>query len=259
MAQKSSSNTSSNGSNSCNTPSDGNNRSRSNINHRTGGGATPQLLLIELKQRIIAALNKLSDRDTQHIAIEELERIAESLSPEGISLCLSCLYETDLQQKSTVRKECVKMFGTLASLHEELLSPHLPKIVNNIVKRLRDPDSSIRDACAEAMGTLAAKVSPLSSSNGGAEANGNAFTGALGVFAKPLFDVLNEQSRGVQVGAAMCLSEVIDNMKDPSPGALQRLCPRVIKLLNSSTFTAKAALLSVLASIVQVIFSCMAK
>jgi hypothetical protein len=259
MAQKSGGNSSSNGSNSCNTPSDGNNRSRSNVNHRTGGGggATPQLVLIELKQRIIAALNKLSDRDTQHIAIEELERIAEGLSPEGISLCLSCLYETDLQQKSTVRKECVKMFGTLASLHEELLSPHLPKIVNNIVKRLRDPDSSIRDACAEAMGTLAAKVSPLSSSSssssGGAEANGNAFTGALGVFAKPLFDVLNEQSRGVQVGAAMCLSEVIDNMKDPSPGALQRLCPRVIKLLNSSTFTAKAALLSVLASIVQVI------
>ena len=251
MAQKS--NSSSNGSNSSNTPSDGN-RSRSNSNSKTGGGGTtPQLLLIELKQRIITALNKLSDRDTQHIAIEELERIAESLNPEGISLCLSCLYETDSQQKSTVRKECVKMFGTLSSLHEELLSPHLPKIVNNIVKRLRDPDSSIRDACAEAMGTLAVKVSPLSS-NGGAETNGNVFTGALGVFAKPLFDVLNEQSRSVQVGAAMCLSEVIDNMKDPSPAALQRLCPRIIKLLNNPTFTAKAALLSVIASIVQVTF-----
>ena len=245
MAQKS------NSSNGSTTPSDGN-RSRSNSSSKTGGGTTPQLLLIELKQRIITALNKLSDRDTQHIAIEELERIAESLTPEGISLCLSCLYETDSQQKSTVRKECVKMFGTLASLHEELLSPHLTKIVNNIVKRLRDPDSSIRDACAEAMGTLSAKVSPLSS-NGGVETNGNAFTGALGVFAKPLFDVLNEQSRSVQVGAAMCLSEVIDNLKDPPPGALQRLCPRIIKLLNNSTFSAKAALLTVIASIVQVI------
>ncbi|KAI5059078.1 hypothetical protein GOP47_0025397 [Adiantum capillus-veneris] len=226
-------------------------RSKSGSGNKSGGGAsTPQLMFIELKQRILCALNKLADRDTQHIAVEDLERIAETLTPEGISLCLSCLYDTDSQQKPTVRKECVRMFGTLASLHDDLLAPHMSKIVINIVKRLRDPDSSIRDACVDAMGTLAAKVSAGSSSGGECTAV-TAFSGALGVFAKPLFDVLNEQSRSVQAGAAMCLAGVIDNLKDPPTASLQRLCPRIIKLLNSPTFTAKAALLSVIASIVQ--------
>lgn len=210
-------------------------------------GPPPQILLIELKQRILAALNRLADRDTQQIAVEDLERIAETLPPEGISVCLCCLYDTDAQQKSAVRKECVKMFGTLAALHEDLLAPHLSKMITNIVRRLRDPDSSIRDACVETMGTLAAKVFPTSSSGEG----GAAFAGPLGVFAKPLFDAMSEQNRGVQVGAAMSLARVIDCFSDPSPGALQRLCPRIIKFLNSPTFTAKAALLSVVASIVQ--------
>lgn len=232
--------------------SSGGGRSRSGS---TGKSGPPQILLIELKQRILAALNKLADRDTQHIAVEDLERIAEALSPEGISLCLSCLYETNLQQKSAVRKECVKLFGTLALLHDSLLAPHLPKIVNNIVKRLRDPDSSIRDACVDTMGTLAANVFPMAYSSttvgGGENAASAIFAGPLGVFAKPLFDALSEQDRGVQAGAAMSLARVIDNFKDPAPGALQRFCPRIIKLMNSSSFTAKAALLSVVASIVQ--------
>ncbi|KAH7352635.1 hypothetical protein KP509_19G055000 [Ceratopteris richardii] len=226
-------------------------RSKSGVGNKSGGSSvTPQLVLIELKQKILGALNKLADRDTQHIAVEDLERIAEALTPEGISLCLSCLYETDSQQKPAVRKECVKMFGVLASLHEELLAPHLSKIVINIVKRLRDSDSSIRDSCVDTMGTLAAKV-PTGSTGGNEGPSLTAFSGPLGIFAKPLFDVLNEQSKSVQAGAALCLAGVIDNLKDPPTGSLQRLCPRIIKLLNSPTFTAKAALLSVISSIVQ--------
>lgn len=243
MAQAKS--TSSNGSN-------GDGRSKSVSSNKPGGGAaTSQLMLIELKQRILCALNKLADRDTQHIAVEDLERIAENLTPEGISLCLSCLYDTDSQQKAAVRKECVKLFGTLALLHDDLLAPHLSKIIINIVKRLRDPDSSIRDACVDTMGTLAAKVFANGAGGESNVATTTAFSGALGVFAKPLFDVLNEQSRSVQAGAALCLASVIDNLKEFPTAALQRLCPRVIKLLNSPTFTAKAALLSVVASIVQ--------
>ena len=75
------------------------------------------LLLMELKHRILAALNKLSDRDTHHLAVDDLHRIVEMLSPEGIAMCLSCIYDTDAPQKSAAKKECVKMFGTLALLH----------------------------------------------------------------------------------------------------------------------------------------------
>eukprot|EP00249_Psilotum_nudum_P010807 c22779_g2_i1 orf=339-3224(-) len=233
-------------------------QSRGSRSRSSGMGksvALTQFMLIELKQRILAALSKLADRDTQHIAVEELEHIAESLSPEGLSVCLSCLYDIDLRQKSAVIKERMKMLGTLATLHGNLLTVHLPKIVANVVRRLRDSDSSIRDACVETMGTLASKVAPPALSvgaYGGAE-NGvaAAFAGPLGVFFKPLFDALNEQNRGVQVGAAMCLARVIESANNPHPAALQRLCPRIVKYLNSPNFSAKPALLSVIASIAQ--------
>jgi hypothetical protein len=102
---------------------------------------------------------------------------------------LSCLYETNAQQKSAVRRECIKLFGTLATLHGEALGAHAPKIVSNIVRRLRDPDSNIRDVCVEVMGVLASQI-------GGTEAGAS-----LHIFVKPLLEALGEQNRNLQVGA----------------------------------------------------------
>jgi hypothetical protein len=49
----------------------------------SGGKA---MLLIELKNRILAGLNKLADRNTRHLAVEELEWRSESLSSKGLSM-----------------------------------------------------------------------------------------------------------------------------------------------------------------------------
>jgi hypothetical protein len=160
-----------------------------------GSGGNKALLLIELKNRILSALNKLADRDTQQLAVEDLERLSESLSSEGLSMLLSCLYDftADAQQKSVVRRECIKMFGTLATLHPEALKPHLHKIVANIVRRLKDPDSSIREACVEAMGILAAQIP----AGGAAAAEAGS---SISIFVKPLLEALGEQNRNLQVG-----------------------------------------------------------
>ncbi|KAG0582542.1 hypothetical protein KC19_3G067800 [Ceratodon purpureus] len=197
-------------------------------------------LLIELKNRILATLHKLSDRDTQQLAVEELERIAQNLTPEGIALFLACLYDTDAQQKSVVRRECIRLSGTLASLHGDLLACHLPKMVGNIMRRLKDPDSNIRDACVETIGILASQI-------GGADA-----CSAINVFLKPLLEALAEQHRNLQTGASMCLARVIECIKDPHPPTLQRLCPRIVKMLASPNFLAKASLLNAVGVMVQV-------
>lgn len=207
---------------------------------RSGGTAGKAVALIELKQRILSMLHKLSDRDTQQLAVEELERIAQNLSPEEISLYLTCLYDTDAQQKSVVKRECMRLVGTLATLHGDLLSPHLPKMVANIVKRLKDPDSNIRDACVESMGVLASQI--------GGAGPGAATT----VFVKPLLEALGEQNKTLQIGAAMCLARVVECVKDPHPPTLQRLCPRMVKMLASPNFLAKSSLLSVVGVMVQV-------
>ncbi|GBG73008.1 hypothetical protein CBR_g12727 [Chara braunii] len=117
--------------------------------------------LVELKQRVLAALTKLGDRDTQRHAVEELHRMVEGLAPEGVPIFLVCLYDSDGLQKSFSRKESVRLFGTMAIVHGDLLAPHLSKIVINIVRRFKDPDAGVRDMCAEAMGHLAANVSPV--------------------------------------------------------------------------------------------------
>ncbi|CAK9219623.1 unnamed protein product [Sphagnum troendelagicum] len=204
--------------------------------------------MMELKNRILAALNKLADRDTQQLAVEDLERLSESLSSEGLSMFLSCLYETDGQQKSAVRRECIKLFGTLATLHGgEALAPHAPKIVANIVRRLKDPDSNIRDACVDAMGILASQIG---GGGGGAEATGAG--GSINIFVKPLLEALGEQNRNLQVGASLCLARVIECTKDPNTGTLQRLCPRILKLLSSPSFLANASLLPAIGGLAQV-------
>ncbi|XP_024383375.1 microtubule-associated protein TORTIFOLIA1 isoform X1 [Physcomitrium patens] len=209
---------------------------------KRGGGPIPGkgVLLLELKSRILATINKLSDRDTQQLAVEELERIAQNLTLDGISLFLACLHDTDAQQKSLVRRNCIRLVGTLASLHGDLMACHLPKMVGNIVKRLKDPDSNIRDACVDTIGILASQIG---GSDGG-------FT--INVFMKPLLEALAEQHKTLQTGASMCLARVIENTRDQDLHTLHRLSPRILKMLGSPNFLAKAPLLNAVGAIFQV-------
>lgn len=211
----------------------------------TRTAVTPQQAAFELKHRVILSLNKLADRDTHQIGVEELERIAEGLTPEGIAPFLSCITDTDSEQKSAVRKECVRVMGTLARFHGILLAPHTGKMVASIVRRLKDSDSVVRDACVETAGVFATS---LRSSSGG-EAGGEATFVAI---VRPLFEALGEQSRYVQTGSALCLARVIDEATDPPASILPQMLSRVIKLLKNPHFMAKPAIIELIRSIVQV-------
>ncbi|KAF8389491.1 hypothetical protein HHK36_026186 [Tetracentron sinense] len=197
--------------------------------------------IFELKHRVVLALNKLADRDTYQIGVEELEKTAEGLTPEGVAPFLSCIIETDSEQKSAVRKECIRIMGTLARFHEGLLGPHLGKMITSIVKRLKDPDSVVRDACVETVGVLASKLR-----NRGGESDG-----VFVVLVKPLFEALGEQNRQVQSGSALCLARVIDNTNDPPVSVLLRMLTRIVKLLKNPHFMAKPAVIELIRSVIQ--------
>ncbi|KAM0966844.1 hypothetical protein ACFX2C_022546 [Malus domestica] len=94
---------------------------------------TTQQGVFELKHKVVIAMNKLADRDTYQLGVEELEQMAECLTPDGFAPFLSCILDMDSEQKSAM--------------------------VASIVKRLRDPDSVVRDACVETVGVLASKLS----------------------------------------------------------------------------------------------------
>ncbi|KAL8256962.1 hypothetical protein R6Q59_029003 [Mikania micrantha] len=191
----------------------------------------------EFKHRVLTCLNKLSDRDTHSAAASELESIAKSLTHDLISSFLSSISATDSSDKSPVRKQCVRLISTLSEAHGDALSSHLSKLVSAVVRRLRDPDNSVRSACVAAAGSIASNVTkpPFTS------------------VAKPLVDALvTEQDVNSQIGAALCLASAVDGAPDPEPVYLRRMLARIEKLLKCDSFKAKAALLTVIGCVIGV-------
>ncbi|KAJ0236797.1 hypothetical protein HA466_0254900 [Hirschfeldia incana] len=206
----------------------------------TKAAANPQQVIFELKKKVVTALNKLADRDTHQRGVDELESTVEHLAPDKISCFLSCILDTDSEQKSAVRKECVKLIATLATFHNGLVAPYLAKMVASVVKRLKDQDSVVRDACVETMGVLASKMSCYEDQS-------------YGVFVslvKPLFEAIGDQNKYVQSGAALCLARVIDSSPEAPVAIIQRMLTKTVKLLNSTHFIAKPAVIELNRSII---------
>ncbi|XP_050376358.1 TORTIFOLIA1-like protein 3 [Argentina anserina] len=188
-----------------------------------------------LKHQVFTCLTKLSDRDTHSLAATELESIARSLDPTTVPTFLSCIHATDASDKSPVRKQCVHLIAVLSEIHGDALAPHLSKMLGNITKRLRDPDSAVRSACQNAVASLSCHVTkpPFSS------------------FSKPLAEALfTEQDVNSQIGAALCLAAAIDAAADPEPARLAKLLPKFERLLKSDSFKAKPALLTLIGSVI---------
>ncbi|KAK9092093.1 hypothetical protein Syun_027004 [Stephania yunnanensis] len=203
--------------------------------------------MIELKQKILTSLSKLSDRDTHQIAVEDLEKTIQTLSSEGIPMFLNCLYEASGDPKPAVKKESLRLLGFVCAVNRDLAAAHLAKIIAHVVRRLKDSDSGVRDSCRDVIGVLAALYLK------GESDNGNGSVGSvLALFVKPLFEAMGEQNKVVQGGAALCMAKMVDCVKEPSVVGFQKLCPRICKYLNSPNFLAKAALLPVVASLSQV-------
>ncbi|XP_076887362.1 microtubule-associated protein TORTIFOLIA1-like isoform X2 [Bidens hawaiensis] len=199
---------------------------------------------IELKNRILNSLSKLSDRDTHQIAIEDLEKTIQTLTPDTLTILLNPLFDASSDpNKPAAKKESIRLLHTLSAAHTDAAAPHLVKIITHIVKRLKDSDSGVRDACREAIGELSGLYLKGEGENVGA---------VVSVFVKPLFEALNDQSKGVQAGGAMCLARMVEMASDPPVFAFQKMCGRICKYLNNSNFLAKAALLQVVSSLSQV-------
>ncbi|KAK6126659.1 hypothetical protein DH2020_039606 [Rehmannia glutinosa] len=210
------------------------------VKRKANSRVSNQQAVSELKQRVVLALNKLADRDTYQIAVEELEKTIECLNPDGVVPFLSCILDTDAEQKSAVRKECIRLMGTLAIFHEGIVGPHLGKMVASIVKRLKDSDSLVRESCIETVGVLASKLSGSRIEN----------DGIFVLLVRPLFEALSEQNKQLQSGSALCLSRIIDNIHDPPPLVLQNMLSKTVKLLKNPHFMAKPAVIELNRSIV---------
>ncbi|XP_013741721.2 microtubule-associated protein TORTIFOLIA1 [Brassica napus] len=219
-------------------------RSSSSNSNSNSSSLTSFQAMVEQKQKILTSISKLADRDTYQIAVEDLEKTIQSLTPETLPMFLNCLYDSCSDPKPAVKKECLHLLSYVCSLHSDSTAVHLTRIIAQIVKRLKDPDSGVRDACRDTIGALSGIYLK------GREEGSN--TLAVGLFVKPLFEAMGEQNKVVQSGAAMCMARMVESAATPPVASFQKLCPRICKLLSSSSFLAKASLLPVVSSLSQV-------
>ncbi|EPS68987.1 hypothetical protein M569_05782, partial [Genlisea aurea] len=188
----------------------------------------------ELKHRVLTCLHKLSDRDTHAAAAAELEYVARNLTADSLPLFLSSISATDSSDKSPVRRQCIRLIAVLSEHHGNSLSPHLSKLLSAVVRRLRDPDSSVRSACVAASLSLASQLTSPSFSS----------------ITKPFLECLFiEQDPNTQCGAALCLAAIIEGSRDPDASGLRKLLPRLEKLVKCESYKAKPALLALIGSV----------
>nr|KYP60881.1 Microtubule-associated protein TORTIFOLIA1 [Cajanus cajan] len=149
------------------------------------------LAMVELKQRILTSLSKLSDRDTHQIAVEDLEKTIAALSPDnkgvqgGAAACMAKMVECaggggggGEAPVAAFQKLCPRICKLLnspnfmakaailpvvASLSQVgAIAPHsLEHLLPSIHECLTSTDWATRKAAAEALNSLALHSSSL--------------------------------------------------------------------------------------------------
>ena len=110
-----------------------------------------------LKNKTLQALTRLGDRDTQRVAVKELERLAANAQePDHVTTIVLCLCEELVAApKASARREILRLFDRVCALRGESALVHLPRMVSSVCRRFKDPDSNVSDACVDTMGALA--------------------------------------------------------------------------------------------------------
>ncbi|GLC51195.1 hypothetical protein PLESTB_000476100 [Pleodorina starrii] len=203
--------------------------------------AAPAASKILKKDRIVQALSRMNDRDTQKAAAEELASIVVNMDQEGLLIIISGLCTTGSEHKVFARKECARAIGIIASeacpLREQALQqPHLGKMLGQLRKLLQDPDSSVREASSEALALVAKGLAHVDSGAGPQGTLNNPVV-------KLIFDCLAEQRKELNAAACSALG-----LAAPFLGTLEiSLSRELVRKLNSPAFQAPAALLAALA------------
>ncbi|MEW5309746.1 MAG: hypothetical protein WDW38_001608 [Sanguina aurantia] len=193
------------------------------------------------KERILQALNKLNDRDTQRSASEELALILHDMDPDGLPALVACLCTTASDQKVYARKEVCHLLGLCGSMQgslqgQVLQPPLLGRIMTQLKRALQDADGGVREAAAEGFAQLA---------KGLQEHHEGALGGGLGnPVVKLLLECIAEQKVPQQGAAALALGLVA-----PYIGTLDAsLAKDLVKRLASPIYLSPANLLAALGS-----------
>ncbi|PWZ18478.1 hypothetical protein Zm00014a_000998 [Zea mays] len=185
-----------------------------------------------MKQRVNRCLLRLSDRDTEAMAAAELDAIARELDADELPVFVAAVSDARPTDRTPLRRHSLRLLALVAGEHpRDAVAPLVPRLLAAALRRVRDPDSSVRaalvDAARAAAGAAASPPAALA----------------------PLADaVLHEQDQCAQLAAALAAAAAVEASEptDDLAAYLRGLLPRLYKLLRSAAFKAKPALISLI-------------
>ena len=215
-----------------------------------------------LKNKTLQALTRLGDRDTQRVAVKELERLATNAQePEHVTTIVLCLCEELVAApKASARREILRLFDRVCALQGENALVHLPRMVSSVCRRFKDPDSNVSDACVDTMGSLAEFTCRLPPRIDKTVATGPDSIGAN--FPRPIRRPARDEQQAGADTACRSMARVIrrcgpgrGNADAPSgnnwypDGGVGKLAARLARASELPNFHAKPALLHALTAL----------
>ncbi|OAY74781.1 Microtubule-associated protein SPIRAL2-like [Ananas comosus] len=159
------------------------------------------------KQQVNRCLSKMSDRDTEAMAASELESMARALAPDALPAFVAAVSDARPTDRAPLRRHSLRVLALLRIPPAEAVAPLLPRMLSAALRRLRDPDSSVRAAYVDAVRSVAVAA---------------VAAGARPGRPPPLTDaLLHEQDQCAQLAAALCLAATVD-ASDPGDPDLAR-------------------------------------
>ena len=218
----------------------------------------------EMRGKVSRALQKLTDRDTQQGAIDELLKICKELKPEHTSVLLSCLFEFEDAKSAFARAQASRLFSIIVQSQFSAAQAHLGKIVAVLSKRTRDLDSSVRESCAETIGELARLVcsqesGPLHPEESDLDLSVMSTSMlmedknlSLETFFRPLFQGMSSADNNTQQGCALAIAHVFFKAGKKIDPHMEVVSKKILNLMDNPQFSGKCQLLTAIANSIEV-------
>lgn len=186
-----------------------------------------------------------SDNATQKRAVEELRDlfINQIQDSERIGIVLNCISESNEHQKSSTKKELVKVIGILAEIFHDRLLEFLPRILHIITKRLRENDTQVNATCADTIGvviSICLRELALDQS----------YKHLTTIF-RTFFNIFTKNSKQAQIGAALCIAKAVQMSQIESLYSIvDELVQKLIDIMKSSSCQAHLQIIEAMLSLI---------
>lgn len=238
---------------------------------RTGGKkAEKEAAKQEVRGRASRALLMLHDRDTVNNGITEIVALAEEIKGEHAALLVTLMAEFDDTKNAFSRSHAARLLPAVTNANFPAMQGQIGRMVQTLCKRVKDPDSSVRDSVAEALGELARVVclreeqaqAPAGSGKAAdegqceldlsqlsvSEESGH----SLGVFFRQILLGIEGAEPHMQQGSSLALAHVIFNAGAKVEPHCEKLAKKLVIVLDRQQFSGRTQLLIAMANMIEV-------